>query len=177
MDEYQRGRLWRTGIGSLIGGAASIAIYLYGQTYMFAHTNPRLILSYYYLYYFGRVPWIALMGITLAVVGYLATVRLDYRNQETPIVVTTGGIGLGLTIVFVSFQEFFFQGGSFFFDFFAILLLNIGWFLVVAMIPFMVGMTLLHLIMGFTHRSRSARELMPPELLAQFDERQRKRHK
>ena len=173
MERLYRGNVWRIGIGSLIGGAASIVLAVYGQAFIITHVPG----TYYYLFFFGRIPWIALIGVVLALVGSLATVYLDYAHEPLPIVVRVGAIGMGTTILIVTIQQRAFQGVPFFFDFFVILLLNTAWFLLVAMVPFLLATIILQFALGFTRRSRSGREIMPPELLMEIDQRRAKARK
>ena len=67
-------------------------------------------------------------------------------------------------------QQLTLQGLPFFFDFFLGLLMNIGWFAVVALMPFLISTLVLQFFVGFTRRSRSARDLMPHDLITELDQ-------
>ncbi len=168
MESVQRGNLWRTLIGGIVAGAVGSAIILVGQSYIFNN----IIGMYYDQFFFGRFPWLILLGAALALVGNLATIRLDYRNEPFPITLRVAIIGISVTLLVATIQQLALQGLPFFFDFFAILLMNTGWFLVVTLIPFMILTLILQFLVGFTRRSRSARDLMPHDLVVDVERKE-----
>jgi hypothetical protein len=165
MSDLQRGVWVRTTSGAIIGTAAVIVIQFIGQDYIINNVPAQ----YYSLFFFGRVPWIAMMGGALALTGALATLRLDFRLDPLPILTRIGAIGLGVGVLVATIQQFIFQGLPFFFDFFVTLIINAGWYLFVAILPFWILTTILQYVLGFVHKPRSARSIMPPDLLAEID--------
>lgn len=173
MRQFSRGMFIRYIIGSLVGIGVGWGIQEYGFNYALSHGNQALLLQFLGYYFLSRLPWVALAACVLALVGILAAVRMPYNEDPGQMIFIIGFTQvLGIALI-VAIQEFIFMGVAFFPNFFITLALNVGFFLLVSLVPFVVAFGLLRFLANVTQPSRSARAIMPPELLKDFDQGKR----
>ena len=168
--KFSRAIIVRYLIGSVTGTLLAWSILQFGIAYAIAHTPKEVAIEYFVFYFMSRAIWVMLVGAALGVWGNLIAIRLNYTKDPFPLIQAIGITSAVLTVLMYTFQEILIQEAPFFFDFFWELAINIVFFSMMIIVPFIATMLSGVFLLKFLRPSRPISEIMPPELQAEMQQ-------